>query len=408
MRWECALVLRLATQVNGANSERGEERQLTVLCLFPVQGGLGNHAALRISSARPAHFIEHVMTTPPHHPSRTMSTPQTPGSIATSVATSFDLCHVGVVLRAVVFVQGVLAIGLMFNNPSVVGWLDAFSVATAIALPCVLLWLSLACILNRALARCSAVFRWLMAGALGALAGAASWVLGEWLGFGAGGVHPWLAPVCTGAAMAGVVMSWLQWREQARIPAETKARLAELQSRIRPHFLFNTLNTALALVRLDPARAESVLEDLSELFRVALNDTGQAVTLAEEIELARRYLAIEQIRFGERLKISWELDPGADGAQLPSLLLQPLVENAVHHGVEPSSTGGQVRIQTRVKAGRVQVSIVNTVPNEPARHGNHMALRNVKERLRLMHDVAGDFETRMHDGVYRVQMTLPL
>ena len=105
--------------------------------------------------------------------------------------------------------------------------------------------------------------------------------------------------------MAGVVYAWLQLRARALLPADTTARLAELQSRIRPHFLFNTLNTALALVRVDPARAEGELEDLAELFRVALTDIGESVTLAEEVELARRYLAIEQVRFGQRLKISW-------------------------------------------------------------------------------------------------------
>lgn len=323
-------------------------------------------------------------------------------------SSSFDLCHVGVVLRTVIFVQGVLAVGLMFNNPTLLGWLDAYSIATSLALPCVLLWLSLACMLKETMARGSATFRWTLAGALGALAGAASWGLGEWMGLAGLTGHPWLATVCTGAALAWGVMLWLQWREQAQFPAEATARLAELQSRIRPHFLFNTLNTALALVRLDPARAETVLEDLSELFRVALNETGEAVTLAQEIDLAKRYLAIEQIRFGERLKVSWELDPAADSARLPSLLLQPLVENAVRHGVEPSSTGGQVRILTRVKGGCAHVSIINTVPQDPPRHGNQMALRNVKERLTLMHDVSGHFETRLHEGVFRVQMTLPL
>jgi two-component system, LytTR family, sensor histidine kinase AlgZ len=216
-----------------------------------------------------------------------------------------------------------------------------------------------------------------------------------------------LAPMLAGAALAVCVTLWLQWREQARFPAEATARLAELQSRIRPHFLFNTLNTALALVRLDPKRAEEVLEDLSELFRVALNHSGESTTLEGEIDLARRYLAIEKIRFGDRLKVQWELDPAAGTARVPPLLLQPLVENAVHHGVEPGEQGGLVRIRTRVMGRRVQLSIVNTVPNAPPRPGHGMALRNVQERLRLMHDVACHFETRLHEGVFRVQITLP-
>jgi two-component system sensor histidine kinase AlgZ len=197
-------------------------------------------------------------------------------------------------------------------------------------------------------------------------------------------------------------------RTQAMLPADTTARLAELQSRIRPHFLFNTLNTALTLVRLDPARAEGVLEDLAELFRVAITDSGESVTLAEEVELAKRYLAIEQIRFGTRLQVTWELDAEAGAARVPPLLLQPLVENAVRHGVEPSDVGGVIRVRTRVKLGRALVSIVNSVPATPSRPGNGMALRNVRERLRLMHDVAAQFETRRDGDVFRVQIVVPL
>jgi two-component system sensor histidine kinase AlgZ len=217
-----------------------------------------------------------------------------------------------------------------------------------------------------------------------------------------------LGPMLAGAALAAVVFQWLRMRAQALLPAETTARLAELQSRIRPHFLFNTLNTALALVRLDPARAEGVLEDLAELFRVALTESGASVTLAEEVALAQRYLAIEQIRFGNRLRVSWELDPDADVARMPPLLLQPLVENAVRHGVEPAPAGGTIRIRTRVKSGRAVIVIENTVPTEPSRPGNGMALKNVRERLNLMHDVAAQFDTRSAPNLFRVQIGVPL
>jgi two-component system sensor histidine kinase AlgZ len=197
-------------------------------------------------------------------------------------------------------------------------------------------------------------------------------------------------------------------RALARLPADTTAKLAELQSRIRPHFLFNTLNTALSLVRLDPPRAEGVLEDLAELFRVALTNTGEAVTLSEEVELAQRYLAIEQIRFGSRLQVTWELDPDAGEARVPPLLLQPLVENAVRHGVEPAPDGGVIRIRTRVKLGRAVVSIANTVSTQPSLPGNGIALRNVRERLRLMHDVASQFDAQLDGKVFRVQIVVPL
>ena len=138
---------------------------------------------------------------------------------------------------------------------------------------------------------------------------------------------PFLAATATGALMAAMVMAGLVWRARALMPAATTARLAELQSRIRPHFLFNTLNSAIALVRAEPAQAEAVLEDLAELFRSALADPAESVTLGQEIVLAQRYLAIEQVRFGERLRVKWQLDAAADGARLPSLLLQPLCEH---------------------------------------------------------------------------------
>ncbi len=131
--------------------------------------------------------------------------------------------------------------------------------------------------------------------------------------------------------------AWRRWRcARGQTPAATTARLEELQSRIRRTFLFNTLNSAIALVREEPAKAETMLEDLAELFRQALADPGESGTLADEIALAERYLAIEQVRFGDRLRIRWDLDAAASSARLPPLLLQPLVENAIKHGVEPS------------------------------------------------------------------------
>jgi two-component system sensor histidine kinase AlgZ len=194
----------------------------------------------------------------------------------------------------------------------------------------------------------------------------------------------------------------------ATLPAETTARLAELQSRIRPHFLFNTLNTALTLVRLDPARAEGVLEDLAELFRVAISESDESVTLGAEVDLAQRYLDIEQIRFGSRLHVTWELDPQAASARVPPLLLQPLVENAVRHGVEPSAEGGAIRVRTRVKNGRAVVSIANSLSAAPPQPGNGIALKNVRERLRLMHDVAAHFDARRGPDAFHVQVVVPL
>jgi two-component system sensor histidine kinase AlgZ len=320
----------------------------------------------------------------------------------------FDVCHVGVVLRAVLFVNAAVAIGTLFAAPDLASWLSLAPAALAAALAGVLSWLLVTCLVKRALGALPVPAQWVATMALGAAGGLFGWLLVVSTGLDLFTAGHWLAPVLAGAGMAAVIFLWLRLRAAARLPADTTARLAELQSRIRPHFLFNTLNTALSLVRLDPARAEHVLEDLAELFRVALTDSGESVSLAEEVELAQRYLAIEQIRFGQRLKVSWELDPAAGAARVPPLLLQPLVENAVRHGVEPADQGGTVRIRSRVRHGRAIISIANTVPPSPSRPGNGIALANVRERLRLMHDVAAHFDSRLDRNVFRVQIVVPL
>ena len=326
---------------------------------------------------------------------------------------AFDVCHVGVVLRSLVFVHGVMAVGMVFGAASFAAWLTLTAAGASVALPAVLLWLLVLCALKVPLARAPMAAQWVAVVALGALAAfAVSRLIALLLpdapsgsGFGALlGAGPALA----GAAMAAAIFQWLRLMAKATLPAETTARLAELQSRIRPHFLFNTLNTALTLVRLDPGKAEGVLEDLAELFRVAITESTDAVSLGEEVDLARRYLDIEQIRFGSRLHVAWELDPQAASARVPPLLLQPLVENAVRHGVEPSPEGGVIRVRTKVKLGRAVLSIANSVPKEPSRPGHGMALKNVRERLRLMHDVAAQFEMRQDQDVFRVQIVVPL
>ncbi|MDO9314242.1 MAG: histidine kinase [Burkholderiaceae bacterium] len=335
-------------------------------------------------------------------------TPTTTGEVARPHPTLFDVCHVGVVLRATLFVHAVLAVGVLFVAPTLRAWALEFALGAGIAMPAVLAWLISACALKAPLSRMSVAAQAAVSAALGAACGSAGWALamqagpGDFDRIGPGG------PAAAGAGLALVMHQWLRMRALARTPADTTAQLAELQSRIRPHFLFNTLNSALALVRVDPQRAEHVLEDLAELFRVALTETGDSVTLDEEVELAKRYLAIEQIRFGSRLAVTWELDPDAGSARVPPLLLQPLVENAVRHGIETADDGGAIRVRTRVKGARVVISIVNSVTGTASRPGQGMALRNVKDRLRLMHDVNAQFESRRDVDAFRVQIVVPL
>ena len=317
----------------------------------------------------------------------------------------FDACHVGVVLRAVLFVEAVMAVGAMFGAATPTDWLTRLALFTGGALPATLVWLIAACGLKSPLARLPPRAQYGVGVALGAVAGLCG---GAMLALG-GLLEPiaWVACGFSGLTLAAVLVAALALRAKAITPASTTARLAELQSRIRPHFLFNTLNSAIALVRAEPAKAETLLEDLSDLFRHALIDQGQSVSLGDEIALARRYLAIEQVRFGERLQLEWSIDANANAALLPPLLLQPLVENAVRHGVEPSAIGARVRISTQRRGSRVVIKVTNTVPDGPGEPGHGLALPNVRDRLGLLHDVQGQFQSGLKDGVFQVRIELP-
>ena len=195
---------------------------------------------------------------------------------------------------------------------------------------------------------------------------------------------------------------------KAYSPALAEARLQALQARIRPHFLFNSLNAVLSLIRRDPRRAERTLEDLADLFRVLMSDGRTFVRLAEEIALLERYADLEQLRLGQRLRISWELDSAPMDALLPPLVLQPLLENAVYHGVEPGTGAGEVVVQIARRGDRVLVRIENPYFGEQQqRAGNHMALENIRERLMLFFDAEARIESRVRDARYEVEIEIP-
>jgi len=321
----------------------------------------------------------------------------------------FDACHVGVVLRAVLFVEVVVAVGAMFGSGSMMDWISRLSLFTGGALPATLVWLIAACSLKKVLARVSTAIQYAVGVALGALAGIYGCGLLALVGLV--GNSPWIASAFSGALLSAALVAALVLRAKGTIPAATTARLSELQSRIRPHFLFNTLNSAIALVRAEPAKAETLLEDLSDLFRHALMEQSDSVTLDDEIVLAQRYLAIEQVRFGDRLQVEWSLDPKAGSARLPPLLLQPLVENAVKHGVEPSSTGALIKITTQRRSSTVVIKVTNTVsPADGKRQtrGTGVALNNVRDRLSLLHDVQGQFQSALKDGVFQARIEVPV
>ena len=211
-----------------------------------------------------------------------------------------------------------------------------------------------------------------------------------------------------GGMLALLLLHYFSLRQRALSPALGEARLAALQARIRPHFLFNSLNAAIALIRSRPEKAEMVLENLADLFRAQMADPSRSSTLEREIELARMYLAIESERLGERLNVSWNINAALD-ASLPPLLLQPLVENAVHHGVEHCGLGGEIRVRAEVKGGQLLLSVSNPLsaaPNAP-HQGNHMALDNLRERLALFYDAEASLQIAEADGQYHTMIRLP-
>ena len=328
---------------------------------------------------------------------------------------SFDVCHPALALRAVLLVQAVLVVAALAGAGDAAQWLQRQAVLAFGGVAGTLIWLVAVCALRRPLGGLGSGARSGVVLGLGTASALMAWAPLAWAGLAGDGAWPPLAAaLLAGTGFAALLWAWLDLRARIWHPANASARLAELQSRIRPHFLFNALNTALALVRVDPERAEAVLEDLSELFRVALAEAGSSVSLHDEIDLARRYLAIEEVRFGPRLRVEWQIDPRVHGARLPPLVLQPLVENAVRHGIEPAPRGGFVRVQASMQRGQAIVEVSNTVGDEPGSPGHGMALHNVRERLRLLHDVAAQCDVwrePSNDGgadVFHARISLPL
>lgn len=195
------------------------------------------------------------------------------------------------------------------------------------------------------------------------------------------------------------------WRLRQLAIRAKQAELDALQARIHPHFLFNTLNTGVALVHQQPEKAEQLLLDLADLFRAALAGPGR-IPLREEVELARRYAEIEQLRFGPRMRLEWELPEPLPGLQVPTLSIQPLVENAIHHGVEPSTTSCLLHVTVDQQADRARITVINDLPASPAsaRPGHGVGLRAVRERVQAM---GGQVETRSEGNCYVATMTLP-
>ena len=208
--------------------------------------------------------------------------------------------------------------------------------------------------------------------------------------------------------MTAITLYYFNLHHRAYSPAITEARLQALQARIRPHLLFNSLNAVLSLIRDQPKQAETALEDMADLFRVLMAENRELVPITQEIALCRQYLALEKLRLDERLNVVWQIDDVLPDILIPPLLLQPLIENAVYHGIEPSASSGTINIQIYTKQNETHLLLKNPCTTQNKHHhGNNMALKNIKERLTLHFDLEASLKSKLVDGIYEVHITLP-
>lgn len=207
--------------------------------------------------------------------------------------------------------------------------------------------------------------------------------------------------------ISAIIFYYFNLHHRAYSPAVTEARLQALQARIRPHFLFNSLNAVLSLIRDQPKQAETALEDMADLFRVLMAENRELVPIAQEIALCRQYLALEKLRLDERLNVEWLIDDVPAYILIPPLLLQPLIENAVYHGIEPLAGGGTITVQIYTKQNEVHLVLKNPYSAQSKHHnGNNMALKNIKERLTLHFDLEASLKSKQVNDTYEVHITL--
>ncbi len=318
-----------------------------------------------------------------------------------------NFCNFGVMLRTLVLVNGLALGAAVLRARTLEGIETEFFLVAAYTEPVLVLSLLVACAARRPLYAMGYVPA-LAALAAVELALVAGWALAfdRLLPLGAPPGYWQLAFFTLFAT--GMTLGYFDLRSRALSPAVAEARIQALQARIRPHFLYNSINTVLSLIRKEPKRAERALEDLADLFRVLMVDDRSLQPVAKEVEIARQYLAIEQLRLGERLRVDWRTAQMPADALVPALLVQPLVENAVYHGIEPLEGGGEITIEVGRQGDRVTFRLANPYRAAGETHaGNRMALANIRERLQLHFDAEATMQASQADGVWEVRIVLP-
>jgi two-component system sensor histidine kinase AlgZ len=318
-----------------------------------------------------------------------------------------NFCNLGIMLRSLIFVNLLLVPAALLRaaQPGTV-WQE-FMVLAAFTEPVLIVSLVALCAARRWLHAAGYARSIAMLVAFELVLAAVLWrVWGELLPERRGMPFPNLALLTL--FVTGFLIAYFDLRARALTPAVAEARIQALQARIRPHFLYNSINAVLSLIRSEPRRAERALEDLADLFRVLMADNRTLAPISNEVRLARQYLALETLRLGDRLKITWRIDGMPGDALVPPLMLQPLVENAVYHGIEPSEQGGEIEIDVGMEGGQLVMALRNPFPGG-GRHsaGNRMAIVNIRERLQLHFDAEATMRSEVKDGMYKVTIRMP-
>jgi two-component system sensor histidine kinase AlgZ len=318
-----------------------------------------------------------------------------------------NFCHLGTSLRVIVAVETAALFAAFADSSSLNEGLLSFSERSALVQPALLLTLLTLCLISpfvRTLNYLRGMLVYFFTAVLVPVL--VTWILNHLLPDASllGPFQTLIFSVLMGTLLAG----YFHLRGMALSPAVTEARLQALQARIRPHFLFNSLNAVLSLVRSDPRRAENALEDLSELFRALMRENRDLVPLQDEIDLTRAYLGLEQLRLGDRLSVDWHVDKMPSDALIPPLVIQPLVENAVYHGIEPRREPGQISLNIYRSGDTVHIVIRNPYAESGSHHaGNKLALGNIRERLALHFDLDATLKSELMGAVYQVHISLP-
>lgn len=315
--------------------------------------------------------------------------------------------NMGIILRILLIVNGIFAAFIITTTDSLLGFVNSMAAISAYTQPMLLLTLMLLYISSPILQKTDYWRGLIWIFSLVLLASSSVHYLFSQIPFF--NDLPTLTRVWLIASLLFAITSYyFNLHQRAYSPAVAEARLQALQARIRPHFLFNSINAVLSLIRSQPKQAETALEDMADLFRVLMADNRDLVPLAQEIALCRQYLALEKLRLDDRLTIDWHIDDVPPDALIPPLLLQPLLENSVYHGIEPLANGGVITIQIYRKSAEIHLVLSNPY-NTLSQHqnGNKMALKNIKERLTLHFDLEASLKCSHANGIYQVHIMLP-